>query len=81
MQDQLLIQLSDVEQWGYKFHNNTHQSIVTLPIPFASSGYVGVANDSGTVTIGIAANDKNSIVLRDNNSGGQTKIFWLIIGH
>ena len=76
----LIGMLSVYKQWGNTFHNNTHQSTITLPIAFAFSGYVGVANDSGTATIGIEPKDKNSIVLRDNNGGPKTMIYWLIIG-
>lgn len=68
------------KQWGYTYHNNTHQSTVALPIAFSSSGYVGVANDSGTVTIGIKPNGSQTIVLRDNNAGGNTGIYWLMLG-
>lgn len=70
-----------VEQWGITLHNNTHQSTIALPIAFAYSGYVGVANDSGTVTIGIKPVGNNAIALRDNNDGEKTYIYWMIIGH
>ena len=67
-------------QWGFKEHNNTHQSTVKLPIAFKNSGYVGAANDSGTVTIGIKPTDKQTIELRDNNVGGKTGIYWFVVG-
>lgn len=67
-------------QWGFKEHNNTHQSTVKLPIAFKNSGYVGAANDSGTVTIGIKPTDKQTIELRDNNGGGKTGIYWFVVG-
>lgn len=69
------------EQWGFTEHNNIHQSTIALPIAFAYSGYVGVANDSGTITIGIKPVGNNAIELRDNNGGGKTGIYWIIIGH
>lgn len=68
------------KQWGFKEHNNTHQSTVKLPIAFKNSGYVGAANDSGTVTIGIKPTDKQTIELRDNNGGGKTGIYWFVVG-
>lgn len=68
-------------QWGFTEHNNIHQSTIALPIAFAYSGYVGVANDSGTITIGIKPVGNNAIELRDNNGGGKTGIYWIIIGH
>lgn len=68
------------QQWGFKEHNNTHQSTVKLPIAFKNSGYVGAANDSGTVTIGIKPTDKQTIELRDNNGGGKTGIYWFVVG-
>lgn len=67
-------------QWGFKEHNNTHQSTVKLPIAFKKGGYVGAANDSGTVTIGIKPTDKQTIELRDNNGGGKTGIYWFVVG-
>ena len=69
-----------IEQWGFKEHNNTHQSTVKLPIAFKNGGYVGAANDSGTVTIGIKPTDKQTIELRDNNGGGKTGIYWFVVG-
>ena len=69
------------KQWGFTEHNNIHQSTIALPIAFAYSGYVGVANDSGTITIGIKPVGNNAIELRDNNGGGKTGIYWIIIGH
>lgn len=72
--------LQDGKQWGFKEHNNTHQSTVKLPIAFKNSGYVGAANDSGTVTIGIKPTDKQTIELRDNNGGGKTGIYWFVVG-
>ena len=68
------------QQWGFKEHNNTHQSTVKLPIAFKKGGYVGAANDSGTVTIGIKPTDKQTIELRDNNGGGKTGIYWFVVG-
>lgn len=68
------------KQWGFKEHNNTHQSTVKLPIAFKKGGYVGAANDSGTVTIGIKPTDKQTIELRDNNGGGKTGIYWFVVG-
>lgn len=68
------------KQWGFKEHNNTHQSTVKLPIAFKNGGYVGAANDSGTVTIGIKPTDKQTIELRDNNGGGKTGIYWFVVG-
>lgn len=67
-------------QWGFKEHNNTHQSTVKLPIAFKKGGYVGAANDSGTVTIGIKPTDKQTIELRDNNGGRNTGIYWFVVG-
>lgn len=72
--------LQDGKQWGFKEHNNTHQSTVKLPIAFKNGGYVGAANDSGTVTIGIKPTDKQTIELRDNNGGGKTGIYWFVVG-
>ena len=67
-------------QWGFTEHNNTHQSNVTLPIAFSYSSYVGVANDSGTVTIGIKPASNQTIELKDNNIGGKTAIYWFVVG-
>ena len=68
------------QQWGFKEHNNTHQSTVKLPIAFKKGGYVGAANDSGTVTIGIKPASTHTIELRDNNGGGKTGIYWFVVG-
>lgn len=69
-----------IEQWGFKEHNNTHQSTVELPIAFKNGGYVGAANDSGTVTIGIKPASTHTIELRDNNVGEKTGIYWFVVG-
>lgn len=68
------------KQWGFTEHDNTHQSTVELPIAFKNGGYVGVANDSGTVTIGIKPIGTHTIALKDNNVGAKTAIYWLVVG-
>jgi hypothetical protein len=75
----LIFQLAN-KQWGFKEHNNTHQSTVELPIAFKNGGYVGAANDSGTVTIGIKPASTHTIELRDNNVGEKTGIYWFVVG-